>query len=204
MLNLTELQQDSLTELLNMGIGRAAAALSQMVQEEIQLSVPLVKILSRSEALHFFQSQTSQRIAAVRQSFTGPFWGDAFLLFPEQKSLALVRALLKDAVPLENMTDLEQETFMEVGNIVLNACLGSLANFLHSEIRTGLPLFLQGFCTEILDANNYPYFEEETVLFLRVDFILPKSALHGYVIFVVEGNAIEALTEKIDQFLQQI
>ena len=148
MSNLTACQQDTLTELLNIGIGQAAAALSQMVDEEVQLAVPYVNVLTLHEAIQSIEAQFSVRIAAVKQQCTGSFWGDALLLFPETKSLELVRSLLKELMSLEDLTAMEQEALMEVGNIILNACLGSLANLLDSEATSGLPVFLHG-CSAI-------------------------------------------------------
>jgi chemotaxis protein CheC len=202
--NLTACQQDALTELLNIGIGQAAAALSQMVNEEVQLAVPYVDVLTLYEAIQSIEEQASVRIAAVKQQFTGLFWGDALLLFPEAKSLELVRALLKELMSLEDLTAMEQEALMEVGNVILNACLGSLANLLDSEATSALPVFLHGCCSDILRPHDAAHPGEESVLFLRMDFTLPRHAINGCVVFMVDGNAIEALKANIDRFVGQL
>ncbi len=46
-MELSELQEDAISELLNIGMGTAASALSQMVGEEVMLSVPSVTIVPR-------------------------------------------------------------------------------------------------------------------------------------------------------------
>ncbi len=43
--SLTDLQRDAISELLNIGMGRAANALSQMANAEVQLSVPFVYLM---------------------------------------------------------------------------------------------------------------------------------------------------------------
>ena len=146
--SLTDLQRDAISELLNIGMGRAADALSQMAHEEVQLSVPFVNLLPVNDVPRLLGEQPADAITGVKQQFTGVFWGDALLLFPEAQSLELVRILLDDIVPLERMADMKQDAFMEIGNIILNACLGSLANLLSSEIGSSLPEFLQGNCTD--------------------------------------------------------
>ena len=60
--------------------------------------------------------------------------GNAILLFPKSNSLQLVRTLLKDQVPLDNLTELEQEALLEVGNVMLNACFGTVTNLLQLNI----------------------------------------------------------------------
>lgn len=151
---LNELQQDMLTEAFNLGMGKAAASLSEMVQEEVLLSVPEITFLSHEEAAIELSNQSSGHLSGVSQGFSGPFGGEAMLLFPIDKSLDLVRMLLQDTVPLENLTELEEEALNEIGNIILNAGLSSLANLFGQEICTYLPKFKQGSCEDIMHVNN--------------------------------------------------
>lgn len=203
-ISLTELQQDVMTELLNIGMGRAALALSAMVGEEVLLSVPLVELMSRREAAMLIMEKASDRIIAVLQTFSGLFWGDTMLVFPEEKSLELVRSLLNDTLPLEVMTEMEQEALMEIGNIVLNSCIGSISNMLHTEVSSSLPSLLCGSCAEILGNQDSTQTDNEVVMLLRMDFALQERSIQGCVVFVVNGSAIQTLQENIDRFLSHI
>jgi chemotaxis protein CheC len=71
---LSELEQDALTELVNMGVARAASSLRHMVDEQVLLSVPSIKILTRYQAAELVEQGHSPELVAVRQSFTGPFF----------------------------------------------------------------------------------------------------------------------------------
>jgi len=48
---LDELQQDALTEVFNVGMGSAAASLSEMVGEEVQLTVPEISFVNKEDAI---------------------------------------------------------------------------------------------------------------------------------------------------------
>jgi chemotaxis protein CheC len=79
-----------------------------MVGEEVELSVPQVETLSRKEAINRISKLVGNEITAVKESFKGAFWGDALLLFPENHSLELVRALIKDdTLPAEMISEME-------------------------------------------------------------------------------------------------
>lgn len=202
---LSELQRDAITELLNIGMGRAAAALSEMVSEEVHLSVPSVEVLSRTEAAHKINGNPNKRIAAVRQHFQGPFWGDAILLFPQEKSLELVRILLREEnIPLETLTELERDALTEVGNIILNSCLSSLGDMLNYEVTSHLPMFITGTATEVLE-NEHPQVSisqlDDVVMFLRMDFALRSKDISGYVAFILEIPSIAQFKLRIDQYL---
>jgi len=199
---LTELQRDAIIELLNIGMGHAASSLGEMVNEEVKLSVPSLELLSHQEASSRLAQSPSKRIAAVKQHFQGPFWGDALLLFPQDKSLELVRALMKDEVPLDMLTELEQDALTEVGNIILNCCLSSLANVLTNEITSDLPIFMVGSANEVL--QNGAINQDDRVMFLRMDFALHSKDIYGYVAFILEIPSIERFKASIDQYIAQL
>jgi chemotaxis protein CheC len=142
--DLTEIEQDALAEIANMGVSRAASSLRQMVGEQVLLSVPAVKIVTRHAASKLVERNNSKQLVAVQQSFEGPFAGKALLIFPEAQSLELVRSILGDEHSLEDVIDLEQEALAETGNIILNGCLATIANLLHRTMRMSLPSIVRG------------------------------------------------------------
>lgn len=201
-MQLTELQRDAMAELMNIGMGQAAASLSQIVGEEVKLSIPNVELLSRQEAANTLKTQPEERIAAIKQTFKGPFWGDALLLFPESKSIELVESITKGEVPRELIPEIEQDALLEVGNIILNACLGSLANLLTHEVSSELPIYITGLASDIL---CHPTGEDnDVVLFLRTDFELPSNDVSGYVAFILDIPSLEQVQTSIDRYLGQI
>ncbi len=200
-IRLSELHCDAIVELLNIGMGQAANSLSEMVREEVKLSVPSLELLSRQNAIKHLNGHPDRRIAAVKQHFEGPFWGDALLLFPQEKSLELVRALMKDEeVPLDMLTELEQDALTEIGNIILNSCIGSLADILSQQLSSDLPIFITGSVNEVLDACVAQ--GDDMIMFLRMDFALHTKDIDGYVAFILEIPAMEKFKTNIDLYLQ--
>ncbi|EPJ48560.1 MAG: hypothetical protein OFPI_29130 [Osedax symbiont Rs2] len=205
MVVLTDFQQDVISELFNIGMGSAAASLSQMVGETVTLSVPSVEYIAQEEAVQRIQNIVgSQKVTGVKESFKGSFWGDALLIFPESRSRELVRALLKDdELPLETITEMEQEALTEVGNIILNACLGSLANIFKQNLIYGLPQYTQGDCEELL-ASGTEKKSDEGLLLLHMDFILQQTNLNGYLTLLMNVESVKALSEQIDLYLEEM
>ena len=70
-MQLSEPECDAIIELFNLGMGKAAGALGQMVDAEVSLSVPSLDIIRRAHAPDQLGCPTGQRICAVRQSFAG-------------------------------------------------------------------------------------------------------------------------------------
>ncbi len=90
---LTELQLDALTELVNLGVSRAATNLREMVGAQVHLSVPTVELVTRGRAIAILAERESNNLVAVHQVFEGDIGGRALLICPETKSLGLVRAI---------------------------------------------------------------------------------------------------------------
>ncbi|MEI8394756.1 MAG: chemotaxis protein CheC [Rhodospirillaceae bacterium] len=192
---------DALTEIFNIGIGHAAGVLSELIDEEILLTVPQLGILQRAAFIEMAERQWVEPASVVRQTFDGPFHGDALLIFPARASLELVRVLLDEPAPIESMTELEREALLEVGNIILNACLSCIADLLEREITNALPVYAESEPAALIrmlvpDADWY-------VIFLSIDFTIQRHNMHGNIVFVLDVPAAEAFSMAVDRLVDR-
>ena len=200
--SLSDLQLDALTEVINLGMGTAAAALSEMVQEEVSLSVPSLSFVSKYDVASYIAEKSSNKMTGVTQVFSGRINGDAILLFPEQKSLEIVRLLLNESVPLEVLTEMEQEALSEIGNIIINAGLSSISNFMQTDLTSGLPIHLTGSSLDIMNRASTVVDDDSLVLFVRVDFGIATHAIDGYVVYIMNISSLQEMTKAVDSYIQ--
>ena len=80
---LNELEIDALTEMVNIGVGRAANSLRDMVNEQVLLSVPKVNLVSRDTAIRTLGENEVSHLVGIHQVFEGEITGRAFLIFPD-------------------------------------------------------------------------------------------------------------------------
>lgn len=202
MFNLSELQHDALVEIFNIGVGHAAKAMSDIVNEEVTMSVPSITFLNRAEAAEMLGNKESARVCGVSQHYDGAFSTEAILMFPEDKSLDIVRLMVGESVPLQELTEMEQEAMSEIGNIILNSCVGTLANIFQHELRGSLPAYHVGTSDEILTASGSE--PDAVVLMLHIDFVLETHQIHGYVAFILDLTALHDLQDQVDRYLAGI
>jgi chemotaxis protein CheC len=200
---LIEIEQDALAEIANMGVSRAANSLRKMVGEQVLLSVPAVKIVTRQEASKLVERNDAKKLVAVQQSFDGPFDGRALLIFPASQSLELVRAIVGEQHSLEDVIDLEHEALAETGNIILNGCLATIANVLHQTIRVSLPSIIRGDGATLFDVEGAAL-EGSFVLFLYIDFNIKKRNVRGFIALLMDLPSIAALKEILRDFIRGI
>ena len=202
MFELNELQHDALVEIFNMGVGYAANAMSGIVNEEVTMSVPTITFQSRTDAAATLANKEERRICGISQHYEGAFNTDAILMFPEEKSLEIVRLMVGESVSTEELTEMEQEAMSEIGNIILNACVGTLANIFKHELQGSLPSYLVGSSTDILDVTESS--SQDVVMMLHIKFSLERHQIHGYVAFLLDMSAILDLQHHIDNYLSGI
>ncbi len=200
---LTDIEQDALAEIANMGVSRAANSLRQMVGEQVLLSVPAVRIVTRQAASKLVERNNAKKLVAVQQSFEGPFAGRALLIFPEAQSLELVRSIVGDDHPLEDVIDLEQEALAETGNIILNGCLATIANVLHRTMRMSLPSIIRGDGAKLFEVHETSA-AVQFVLFLYIDFDIKKRDVHGFIALLMDLPSIAALKDIVNDFISGI
>jgi chemotaxis protein CheC len=197
---LSELETDAVTEIMNVGVGRAAASMSLMVKEEIQLSVPSAQLLY-GEAARARLVLSSDRMVAVREEFKGMLCGSAALLFPQEKSLDLVRMVLDEDLTAEEVTELEQEALVEIGNIILNGCLSSVADALVGEIETSIPVLMHADLSNILPQADGI---DPVLLVLTIDFTIRSRDIQGHIVFLMDMQAANTFQQLINDYIASI
>jgi chemotaxis protein CheC len=200
---LQELERDALTELVNIGVSRAAASLRKMVGEQVVLSVPSVEVVSRRSAASLIGERETGALVAVRQEFHGAFYGRALLIFPEANSLELVRAVTGGELSPAELSEMEQEALAETGNVVLNGCLATMANMLQRPLEMSLPVVVRGEGHRLFDLAETQT-ADGVVLFLYINFAISGRNIRGYIAMLMDLPSLEALKRLICEFIDRI
>jgi chemotaxis protein CheC len=203
---LSELELDALTELVNLGVSNAALGLREMVREEVALSVPNVQIVTREQAVANLGEGEVRRLVGVHQDFEGDINGRALLIFPEAKSIELVRAVVGGDLSIEDILELEQEALAETGNVLLNGCLGTIANLLGRSLKISLPQVMYGEGFEFFDVTpRAPDSDRhgDGVLFIYINFAVRQRDIQGYIAMLFDMPSLFTLQRLIQAFIEQ-
>jgi chemotaxis protein CheC len=196
-------QQDALIELINIGFGRAAAALSKLTGHRVQLEVPQVAMCPIDEMADRLRPLLGPELATVHQIFSGPVGGDALLVL-DQNSASILKELLTNEPALPLAIDRSaREVVTEIGNILLNACLGTFGNLLKVQVSFSVPHLtletLEGVVSSIaVDREGLQY-----ALIVHSSFRLRSSSLTGYLVIVLGVASMERLIAALEQWEQE-
>jgi chemotaxis protein CheC len=190
-------EQDAITELFNIGMGQAAASLSELAGEEVRLSIPLLEVRTRGQLSPMITALVGEPVCTIDESFSGPFSGEAMLIFAEPASLELAQQL----VPGDDDAASQAETLAEVGNIVLNGCLAAFANLMGAAIDSSLPRCHTGPVGHVVSMLGSKGEVAGHVLFVRIEFGLTRTATRGYALFLLDIGALDMFREAVRRFI---
>jgi len=196
---LTAQQIDSLVEVINIAFGRAAASLSDLTGHRVLLNVPKVSVAPLYELQNVLNGAISSDVASVHQIFTGAVAGSALLLLDYEGAVALSGLLNDSRVPTGRLDASDREVLTEVGNILLNACLGTFGNLLRVHISFSVPRLQIEALNGLLQSLTIESEELKYALVVLTNFQLRDSAIGGYLVIVLGVSSLDLLLAEIDK-----
>jgi chemotaxis protein CheC len=196
---LTETQKDAITELINIGFSKSAASLSELTGYRILLGAPEVRVLPIDELANVLSEIIFDRIVTVHQIFKGPISGDAMLILNHKDSKKLVNLLL-DGKNEENLTAASiRDVLSEVGNILLNSCLGMFGNILKVRITFTVPQLQLETLDNLVRTITIDNMEISYALMVSMNFQLRDKSINTYMVLVLGITSLEQLLIEIEK-----
>ena len=203
-MELTADQMDALKELINIGVGKAADVLNQMIECHIQLQVPFIKIVTVASlpSAREVSGFGEDRLAAVRLGFKGPFRGTAALVFPTDSASKLIAVLVGDEPDTsDDLDSVRVGTLTEVGNIVINGVMGSIGNVLNKRIDYAVPNFIEDTIDHVVSGNSNNSNASDTVLLAQTRFTVEQLQIDGNIMMFFEVGSFDALIGAIEEMI---
>jgi chemotaxis protein CheC len=199
-MELTSSQKDALTELINIGYGRAAGALSELTGHRVTLEVPVISMHPIEEMVQILADQIKGEVASVNQGFSGAISGNSLLMMDEKSALILSRLLSDDELTHGGFDDSVRETITEVGNILLNACLSMFGNLLHVRISFAVPRLQVAGIDRVIASIRGESEELQYGLMIHMHFQLRASNVTGYLIIILGIASLDRMLREVDNW----
>lgn len=193
---LSEFHQDAITEIVNIGVGRAASVLSDMVSTKVGLQVPKVVFIRINEIQDYIENWYIEH-SAVRIRFSGGYQGSASIVFGRISAANLAQALGGDDFDneIDDLDELMKETLNEVGNIVLNSIMGSVANILDGKINYQLPQYFSDKIGNVIEKERFSV--DSFVLVANTQFLIEGEEIEGKVILLFSSDSLVEMINNI-------
>ena len=198
-MDLTDQQRDALTEVLNIATARTAAALSDLTGQRVVLDVPRVVIHPIGELAAALSTFIKGDIVTVHQIFSGPVAGDALLLLGYEAAVTLTDLMINENVRSKRLNASAREVLTEVGNILLNACMGVFGDLLQVRVSFAVPRLHLDALNGMLNSLMIGQEEIQYALVVHTTFRLRDSEVNGYLVIVLGVASLDHLLQAVEQ-----
>jgi chemotaxis protein CheC len=199
-------ETDTLQEIMNIAFGRATSDLAEYIDIFVILSVPNIKLLQAFDLPEYINTEIKDydNVSVVEQNFWGKFKGNAFLVFPSGAGKRMISLFNSENKIFESEPsyELEKETFLEIGNILIGACIGKIAELL-GDVTTYSPprvVVENGLRGVVYDNLSDP---DNLAIVLRTVFEFNDKNVSGYMFILTKQESFAWLKTALSKFLEQ-
>ena len=199
-IGLTEEQNEVLQEIVNIGMGKAGDSLARILKTFVELSIPRIKLINIDTLNDDISSLVKNKaiVTGVRQAFFSYWRGEAIIVY-DQNGCNELASLMGYASDLNNQA--EVELLLDVGNVLVGACMNGIAEQLGVELNFSPPSVI---------ASNVPIenlFDPQKMtwshtLLLEVNFGLENMRFKSHLLIMMSEETITTLKKDVDKFLE--
>ena len=192
------LDHDALTELFNIGLHRAAAALSELTGQRIVVDLPRLWVCPIDETHLRLRALLEGELATVHQIFMGNVAGDAILVLEYEQASRLAALLTDGVVAVDGRLDQSaREVLTEVGNVILSSCLSAFGDMLRVKVSFSVPRIHVESLEGMLRSIKVETDELHYTLLAATRFHLSEGEVGGYLIIAVGIASLELISSAL-------
>lgn len=203
----SEEELEILQEVMNIAFGQATSDLAELIDIYVVLNVPRVRLVRAEDLPDYIQETIKdfKTTSIVAQSYWGKFKGNALLIFPLGAGRELITMLdpeSKESAPDNQLNILENETLLEIGNILIGACIGKLTEMLNDHTAYSPPRVINH------DSSESSLFENiikpnHTAITMNTIFSFEGRDINGFLFLVNDPETIHWLKIALHTFMEQ-
>lgn len=197
-MNLDDFALDALGELFNVGLHRAAASLSEITGQRIEVDMPRLIICPIEEIEKPLAELVGGEVATVHQMFGGAVAGDAVLLLEHDKAAELTKLMTDGQAAVGGRLDQSaREVLAEIGNIVLGACLSGFGDMLDLPVSFQVPRIHIESLKQILRSLRVSTNEVQYAVIAATQFRLSTLKVDGYLVVAVGAKSLTRVSQAL-------
>jgi len=176
---LTDAQCDALREMGNIGAAHAATVLSQMMNSNVEMSVPEIHLVDVSDLHSYIGDEVS---AIVVFQITGDLGNGGFVVFqmpePTARRMTAFVTGMQEGSPA--FTDMDTSAILEIGNIMVSAFLDGTAGLLNILMLPSPPVFVMDMPHAAIETIiSAQALDIDSVVIFRTELRSAEHEIHG-------------------------
>jgi len=196
--NILSKHLDVFKEIGNIGAGHAASALAGLLNRRISMSVPEASVVPFGDIVNVLDGPETL-VVGVLIDVSGDLNGYILLLLGMQDAMAMVAQALEEperdtTEPDFALTEMEQDTLLEIGNILVGSFLSAISSFSGLGAIPAVPQMATDMLGAILSIATIEYGKiGDSVLFLKTQFNDLAGDINGHFFLIPDYNSYKIL-----------
>lgn len=187
---------DVFQEMCNLAMGQAGQNLAKLLDIFVELPIPSVNIIHTNElAMAITEVDKKQSVSAVSKGFVSMgLRGEAIILFNDTNAKSLNTLLGYDNT--EEISELE--SLMDISNIIVGACLSSIAKQLRLNVTHTTPIILGRHCdVEELVNKNISHWDE--LLMVEIAYCVSQANVNFELLLLLPKECLNIAFDILTQ-----
>ncbi|MBU3198751.1 chemotaxis protein CheC [Clostridium estertheticum] len=191
---LTTMQLDVLQEVGNIGAGNAATALSELLNEKVDMSVPAVNIIPFDDI--FSSIDVEVVVIGVVVRVLGDIPGNILFTLEKDVALRIISGLVGEEQ--QQITELGNSALCEIGNIISSSFMNAIAELTKLEVRPSVPAVALDMMAAILSTTFIESGQfDEYVLDLETNFLQENEKIRGHFYYIPMPGSLEKILNSL-------
>ena len=191
---------DALAEFVNLGMGKAGVVLNQMLNSHIALSAPTIRFIDQRELAPVLSQSPDSFLSAVEMEYRGSMEGAVELVFKTADAGKLVDCIIgQENIQEEGLDSIRSGALCEVGNIVINAVLGTISNELLLDLEYTVPVYQEGTVQALVEKENLR--KGQIILLIETQFLIESLEINGSIVIFLSILSYEKLKQAVISYL---
>lgn len=189
-----DFQMDVLKEVGNIGAGNAATALSKLLNKQVDMLVPKVRMVPFEE-ISDSVGGSEQVVVAIFLRVEGETPGNMFFILSQNSAKKLLNTLVGIEVEVEGQySEMELSALNEIGNILAGSYITSLADFTKLSMSPTVPSLAIDMAGAILSYGLAQYGEMgDKALFIDTKFLDGQDEIEGHFFLIPDPESFSKI-----------
>jgi chemotaxis protein CheC len=143
-LHVSELEKDTIREILNIGLARAADSFATVARDRVLLKVPDLRLIQLQNLVAMVQ-QYQDTHTLIQSDIKGDLNGTTLMLFSDDHIKNLTEVCLNIDLKYDgHLSEMQESLLLEISNIITGALVTQLANILKTDLYGSPPVAPKG------------------------------------------------------------
>ncbi len=194
---LSDAQIDVLQEIGNIGAGNAATALSLLLHEKVNISIPKIRLTDFDTAISALGG-TEAMTVGVLVNYSGEANGIIMFLLDMEDAKSITNILIDEHGESDELNELKLSAIQEIGNILSSSYINSISALTGLSIRISVPYTAIDMAGALMSVPLIEFGAiGDKVMFIEENFSSDTHSLISHIIMFAEIDTLKIMMERL-------